>query len=220
MSDSTQITPDADGPTPSGGMDRRQVIILSTLGAVVVLLVVVLLVVLATGDGDGDVATDTTTTSSSSTTEPTTTTEQTTTTEPSTTTTESTTTSTTASTTTSTSTSTTTTSTAPPTTIDPDDCTGQSAPDEPEPVAQVFYEAWRVDDRGCAEEVASDAAIDTLFEVNGAGADWQFQGCQAVDEPEPQIECAWSYEGGAAFFEMSYSPIDGWRVEQVDFVAD
>lgn len=220
MSDPTQAMPAAegpggpDGPNGPGGpggagpgepMDRRKVAIGVVIGIIVLLLI--LLAVVALGDDDGDnVATTSTTTES------TTTTEAPSTTDASTTTTEAPTTSTTG--------ATTTTLAAPQETVPPDRCTGQTDPDAPEPVAIVFYDAWRVGDRACAEEVASQDAIDTLFANDGAGAQWEFQGCFESDDPEPKMDCAHTYPGGSAHFEMHYGAIAGWQVVSVDFVAD
>lgn len=239
MSDPTQMIPQAGGPPPSGPpprgpdgpggpggngpdepedgapLDQRQKIVLGVLAGVIVLLLVVLGVVALGGDDSTDVATTSTTgDTTTSTAESTTTSADTTTSTETTTTTSSTTTTTTAPPTT------TTTTTAPPPTIAPARCTGRTGPNNPDPVAMVFYDAWTLGDRGCAEEVATDDAVETLFRASGAGASWTFQGCDTVDDPEPHTECIWSYEGGASFFTMEFEQPDGWRVTAVDFVAD
>lgn len=71
-----------------------------------------------------------------------------------------------------------------PAVVAPARCTGNTAPDQPEPVAMVLYEAWTIADRGCAERVATDTVVEGLFDVSGAGASWDFQGCLAISEPE------------------------------------
>lgn len=209
--------PPGDGPDGSGGdggMDRRLVAILGLLGAIIVLLAI-LLFVIANDDGDDDPTVPSSTTTTLATT--TTTTAPTTTEATTTTTTEATT--TTASTTTTVATTTTTT-TEPPPTIAPARCTGTDAADDPDDTAIVFYDAWTIDDTDCAARVASDDAIDTLFTADGSGADWSFEGCADNGVGRERIECAFRYEGGAAFFEMRVDAEDRWEVASVRFRAD
>jgi hypothetical protein len=88
-------------------------------------------------------------------------------------------------------------------------------------VAITFYDAWTVDDRACAEAIASEEAIDTLFVLDGSGADWEFMACNPDEEASEQhVDCAFRYEGGAAIFELRFGAIDGWQVFDVDFQAD
>ena len=115
---------------------------------------------------------------------------------------------------------TTTTTTAPPPTIAPARCVGADGTDDPDDTAIVFYDAWTIDDVGCAERVATDGAIDTLFAANGSGADWSFEGCAGDLLGDDPVECAFRYEGGAAFFEMQVDGDDRWEVADVRFIAD
>lgn len=187
--------PPTDGPPPP--RDRRPWI----LGALVVLILLVgLAVVLLGGDDDADDASPTTTT-----------------TEPTTTTTESTTTTTTAPSTTTTASTTTTTS--PPSTVAPGLCVS-SDPDEPEPVAQVVYQAYVLGDRSCAENLATAEAIDQLFAIPGGGGGWTFEGCIDQDEPDPHTLCGFRFEGGSTSFRMAYSETEGWTVYEVFQTAD
>ncbi|HEV2069822.1 MAG TPA: hypothetical protein VGR26_08515 [Acidimicrobiales bacterium] len=107
-----------------------------------------------------------------------------------------------------------------PMTVAPGRCTGTIAPDQPEPVAMVLYEAWTIADRGCAERVATDAVVDELFDASGAGASWDFQGCMAISEPEPYVDCAFTYEGGSAHMTLVFGEIEGWLVTDIGYVAD
>jgi hypothetical protein len=86
--------------------------------------------------------------------------------------------------------------------------------------ANTFYEAWRVGDRGCAEKLGTDDAVDTLFKLKPNGPGWEFQGCTEVADPEPHADCAFTYEGGAAHFNIVYGDINGWSVYEVTFFAD
>lgn len=212
MTDPTRAMPTAGVPSnPSGDPNRRLKVAIGVVGAMLVVLVAALFLI---GDDDGpETATgDTTsTTESAPSTTPTTTT-------PSTTTTSSTTSSTT---TTSTTTTSTTSTTTPPDTVPPAQCTGDQAPDDPEPHAEIFYEAWTLDDRGCANGVATTDAVSRLFDdADGEGAAWIFQGCTPLEEPDPYIDCAYSYEGGAAHFHTNYSPLGGWQIFDVSYFAD
>lgn len=211
MSDPTQMIPtegDPDGPRPR--RDPRRVAMI-VLAVVIGILLILLIVVSINDDGDSDTSAGATTTSTETSTTTTTTTASTT----STTEVEATTSSTTVTTSPST-----TTTTSPPATIAPERCTGATGPTEPEPVAVVFYDAWRVGDTGCAVEVATKSAVDTLFANDGTGATWQFQGCSTFEDPEPTVDCAYTYEGGSSHFEMQYDAVDGWQIVAVEFVAD
>jgi hypothetical protein len=139
-----------------------------------------------------------------------------------TTTTEATTTTTEATTTTAPTTTTTapaTTTSAPPTTIDPARCVS-SGPDEPEPTAEVVYDAFTVGDRACAGNLATADALDTLFAIPGGGAGWTFEGCAGQADPVPHTLCSYRFEGGATGFRMSYGEAEGWTVYEVFQVAD
>ena len=183
--------PPTDEPPPP--RDWRPWII----AAIVALIALVGLALLLADDDDDDSATTTTT-------------ESTTTTEPSTTTTTQPTTTTSASTTT---------TAAPPPTVDPALCVS-SGPDEPEPVAEVVYEAFTLGDRSCAGNLATPAAVDQLFAIPGAGGGWTFEGCTEQDVPDPHTLCSYRFEGGSTGFRMNYSETDGWTVYEVFQVAD
>lgn len=226
MSDPTRMTP-ATGETPTegpgDGPDWRAITIYSLVGIISVLVIVLLLV--RPGDGDRVTAVDaqTTTTASTTTTEVTPATTSTTVAAPAptvvTTTTVAPTTSTTATSTTRPP-ATTSTTAASPTTISPIRCTGRTGPNDPDTVAEVFYEAWTVGDRSCAEQVATEEAVETLFIFDGSGADWTAEGC-SDDEAgdDPHTDCVYRYEGGWATFEMRFDPIAGWEIFQVRFAA-
>lgn len=184
--------PPLDGPPPP--RDRRPWI----LGALLALIVLVGLALLVLDDDDADTAATTTTTALDTTT------------------TASTTTTTVGSTTT---TAPTTTTTTPPSTVDPARCVS-SAPDEPEPSAQVVYDAYTLGDRACAESLATADAIDQLFAIPGGGGGWTFEGCFDQEEPDPHTQCAYRFEGGSTSFRMSYSETEGWTVYEVFQTAD
>jgi len=206
VTDPTMAMPAAtDGPPPPGeppptdeppSPDRRRWI-LAGLVALIVVLGIALLIL------DDDEETASPSSSTTTTTEETTTTEATTT--------------TTASTTTTT--ASTTTTAAPSSTVPPGQCVS-SGPDDPEPVAQVVYQAFTLDDRACAENLATSEAIDQLFAIPGAGAGWTFEGCIDQDDPDPHTLCSYRFEGGSTSFRMSYSETEGWTVYEVFQVAD
>jgi hypothetical protein len=173
------------------------------IGALVAIIVVLALILLLGNDDDDDVATggtDTTsitledTTASSSTTS--TTVEETTTTTAG------------------------TTSTAPETTIPAAQCNPKTSPAAPGAPAMTFYEAWRVGDRDCAEKLGTEDAVDTLFDLEPNGPEWEFQGCNEVADPDPHGDCAFTYEGGSTHFKIVYGAINGWSIFEVYFVAD
>jgi hypothetical protein len=118
-----------------------------------------------------------------------------------------------------TTTASTTTTTSPPSTVPPGQCVS-SGPDQPEPVAEVVYEAFTLDDRDCAENLATSDAIEQLFSIPGAGAGWTFQGCVDQDDPDPHTLCSYRFDGGSTSFRMSYSETEGWTVYEVFQAAD
>ena len=200
VEDPTQVGP-AGGPPPAwvepgpGGPppppDRRPWIIAGLLAVIAALLLVLLLA--GDDDGDEDEAASTTSTEPS-----TTTTAATSTTEAPTSTTE-----------------------APPTTLDPADCEAAGAnPATPGLAAETVFEAWTLGDEACADLLMTDDALAELFSRDGEGATDQFQQCTEVEEPDPQADCAFTYEGGATHYQMQYSPTDGWQVVDITQVAD
>jgi hypothetical protein len=211
--------PPAD-PASEPPDDRAwQRIVIGALVALIVVLGLVLLLVRVGGDdGDGDdVATGSSTTTSTVARSTTSTSIATSTTTTTTTTTSSTTVA--PASTTAPTTSTAPMTTAPPPTIAPARCTGETGTQGPEPVAQVFYDAWTIDDRACAERVATEEAIEDLFVFDGTDAGWSSEGC-TEDEQGAGIGCAFRYEGGSARFAMRETLLRGWQVEAVTFTAD
>lgn len=204
--DQTAMMPPVRPPTtprgPDGGDAQRRNMWL-IISALVAIIVVLGLILLLGGDDNDNVATGATETTS--------TTLETTTTSSSTT-------STTAETTATTEAPTT--STAPKTTIPSAQCNPKTSPAAPGAPATTFHEAWRVSDRDCAEKLGTDDAVDTLFDLEPNGPEWEFQGCTEVAEPDPHADCAFTYEGGSAHFNLVYGAINGWSIYEVYFVAD
>lgn len=111
------------------------------------------------------------------------------------------------------------TTTAPPSTIAPSACTS-GAPDDPDASVEVLYQAFGARDRACADELATEEAVDALFSIPGTGSDWQFQGCEEQDLPDPHVDCAYTFTGGATHFLTAFSAIDGWVIYEVFQTAD
>jgi cytoskeletal protein RodZ len=204
VTDATAAMPAAGGPPlppappptgepPADRPDRRGWIVAAILGAILLIGIVVLLM---DDDDDDDVATDDTTTSTSTTVEETTTSSTTSTTEGS------------------------TTTAASESTVPPEACVPSSDPDEPDPTVETLYEAYQLGDRGCAEALATDEAVDTLFAIPGDGEGWTYQGCTETGDGEPIMDCAYTFTGGATHFEVTFSDTDGWLVTDVYQTAD
>lgn len=113
----------------------------------------------------------------------------------------------------------TTTTVGPPPTVTPDLCRS-SDPDDPDTTALVVYQAYALGDRGCANNLMTDDALDQLFSIPGGGGGWDFAGCTEQDEPDPHIDCAFTFTGGATHFAMNYSETAGWTVFDVTQTAD
>lgn len=193
--------PPYGGPPPGGygdEPDRRPWIVAAVLAAIVVIL---LLLLLLDGGDDDDDATDASSTTTTG--EPT-----------------STTTSTTSSTTTTT-TAPTTTTTPPVVTVPPLECAeaGEAAA-KPGLAADAVYQAWVRGDKACAAALMTPASLDELFSRPGAEASDEFQGCSEEDIPDPHVDCAFTYEGGATHYLMNFSDSDGWKVYDIDQFAD
>ncbi len=188
--------PPPTGLPPGGRPDRRGWLLAGLLAAVVV----VGLLAFALDDDEEDATSDATTTttavesttssSASSTTEATTTTA-----------------------------STTTTTESPAPTVAPGLCTS-GAPDDPDHSVQVLYQAYTLNDRDCAEQLGTPSAVDELFAIPGGGGGWQYQGCTEQTDPDPHLDCAFTFTGGATHFRTNYSDIDGWVVFDVYQIAD
>lgn len=121
----------------------------------------------------------------------------------------------TGSTTTSTSTTSTTTPPSPP---DTTDVTVGIICSSAEDAAQSAVQAWGANDRTAAGRCATPAVVGALFQTSGAGNTWFFQGCDRTDPGVPI--CAYSYEGGAAFFTVEGTEADGWKATKLEFLAD
>jgi cytoskeletal protein RodZ len=177
--------------------DRRPWIIAGLLALIVVILVLVLLL----RDDNKTTGSSSTTTSEVST-------------------------STSASTTTSaapttTSTAAPTSTTSPVVTVPPATCADAGTnPAKPGLVAQTVYDAWVRSDDACAATLMTPAARNELFSRDGTGAKDQFQGCTQEALPDPHADCAFTYEGGATHYLMTYSATDGWKVVDITQVAD
>ena len=110
---------------------------------------------------------------------------------------------------------------APPVTADPAQCREAGAdPTDPESPAQAVFIAWTRGDEACAAELMTDDALDELFSRDGSEATDVFQGCTEQADPEPHMDCAFTYEGGATHYLMRFSPTDGWQVYDIEQVAD
>ncbi|MCJ7438905.1 MAG: hypothetical protein MUP97_14235 [Acidimicrobiia bacterium] len=88
----------------------------------------------------------------------------------------------------------------------------------PEDAVQGIVAAWGANDRAAASRCATIPVIDRLFQVSGVGNSWLFQGCDRSDPGVPV--CAFSYEGGAAFFTMEGTEAAGWKATKLEFLAD
>jgi hypothetical protein len=123
--------------------------------------------------------------------------------------------STSSSTSTSTSTTTTTTAPIPPGTTD---VTVGIICDSAEHAVQAAVQAWGANDRNAAGRCATPAVVGALFQTSGVGNSWFFQGCDRTDPGVPV--CAYSYEGGAAFFTVEGTEAAGWKATKLEFLAD
>lgn len=204
--DPTTVQPrvQGEGGGPPGGWeppgrgapppDRRPWIIAALLGAIVLVL---LLVLLLQGDDEDDAATGASSTTSSTS-------------------------STTSSTSSTTSTTAASSTTADPVvTVPPEECAelGEN-PAQPGLAAGTVFDAWVRGDQACAAELMTAPALAELFSRDGEGATDDFQGCTEEDEPDPHADCAFTYEGGATHYLMSYSATEGWKVFDIEQVAD
>jgi hypothetical protein len=107
---------------------------------------------------------------------------------------------------------------APPTVPDTTSVTVGIICTTPEDAVQGIVAAWGADDRAAAGRCASPAVIDRLFQTSGVGNSWFFQGCDSADPGVPI--CAFSYEGGAAFFTVEGTEAAGWKATKLEFLAD
>ena len=87
----------------------------------------------------------------------------------------------------------------------------------PEAAAKGLFEAFGRHDRAAAAKYASDAAVNKLFKESTGTEGMQSQGC---NEEEGDLNCAYSYEGGALIMHMKGNKSDGYKVDSVEFIAD
>lgn len=111
------------------------------------------------------------------------------------------------------------TSTTQPTTGDTTSVTVGIICDTPEDAVQGVVAAWGADDRAAASRCATAPVLDLLFRTSGVGNTWQFQGCDRTGDPGIP-RCAFSYEGGAAFFTVEGTEAAGWKATALEFLAD
>lgn len=86
----------------------------------------------------------------------------------------------------------------------------------PRDATDTLVGAWIAGDAAAAARCAETAVVDELFETDGAGAQWTFQGCGVAG---PDL-CQYSYEGGAVTFTVAGSDDAGWKATAVEFIAD
>jgi hypothetical protein len=87
-----------------------------------------------------------------------------------------------------------------------------------EEAPNAFVAGWISGDRAAAGRCASTAAVDTLFQTSGTGAQYAFQGCDYTDPGVPI--CSYTYPGGSARLTIEGTEAAGWKVTKVEFVAD
>lgn len=76
--------------------------------------------------------------------------------------------------------------------------------------------AWIAGEEAAATRCADASVVDRLFENDGTGAMWIFQGCGIVGPDQ----CQYSYEGGGVTFTLAGSDEGGWKVTGLEFIAD
>jgi hypothetical protein len=192
------------GEPPGGGLpprvpdpapDRRPWIIAALLALIVLILILILVF---QDDDDDDADAGSTTSIATTTTLPSTTTEPSTTT-----------------------TGATTTSTSPVVTVPPAECAGFGENGaQPGLASDTVHEAWMRGDKACAATLMTPGALAELFARPGAGAQEEFQGCTEVEQPDPHADCAYTFDGGSTHYLMNFSAIEGWKVFDVQQVAD
>ena len=87
----------------------------------------------------------------------------------------------------------------------------------PEEAAMSFVEAWIAADQGAAARCATEAAVTTIFQTSGVGAQYTWQGCFG-DPGMPS--CAYTYEGGSVNLALAGTEAAGWKVQSVSYIAD
>ncbi len=86
----------------------------------------------------------------------------------------------------------------------------------PRDATDTLVGAWIAGEAAAAARCAEEPVVDELFENDGTGAQWIFQGCGIVGPDR----CQYSYEGGGVTFTVAGSDADGWKVTAVEFIAD
>lgn len=109
--------------------------------------------------------------------------------------------------------------TAEPTTDDTTSVTVGIICTTPEDAVQSIVAAWGADDRAAANRCATPSVIAVLFRSRALGNTWQFQGCDRSSD-RGISKCAFSYEGGGAFFTVEGTEARGWKATALSFVAD
>lgn len=90
---------------------------------------------------------------------------------------------------------------------------------KPEDAAAGLFNAWKAKDRAAASKYASDIAVKTLFD-EGSAEGLEFQGCNKDEDGGDFYNCAYTYEGGAVFMQVTGSDAEGYKVTGAGFVAD
>ncbi len=90
--------------------------------------------------------------------------------------------------------------------------------DTAEDASRTLVQSWGSDDEAAAKRCATDAVVHELFRTKGAGNTWMSRGCDRSDPGVPV--CAYSYEGGAAFLTVEGTEAEGWKVTDLEFMAD
>ncbi|MDQ3818539.1 MAG: hypothetical protein M3362_12800 [Acidobacteriota bacterium] len=87
----------------------------------------------------------------------------------------------------------------------------------PEDAARGLFNAFGRHDRDAAAKFASDAAVAKLFKESTGTEGMKFQGC---NDEGGDLNCAYSYEGGALIMHVKGSKEAGYKVQSVQFIAD
>ncbi|GLX02273.1 hypothetical protein Misp02_63590 [Microtetraspora sp. NBRC 16547] len=89
----------------------------------------------------------------------------------------------------------------------------------PSTAAAYLFSAWQKGNRDRGLEVASTAAVSSLFRAkyDPAGVTYYPQGCTV--EPKG-FSCAYSYEGGAMLIHVTGSRSSGYEVRSISYIAD
>ena len=87
----------------------------------------------------------------------------------------------------------------------------------PEDAARGLFNAFGRHDRDAAAKFASDAAVAKLFKESTGTEGMKFQGC---NDEGSDLNCAYSYEGGALIMHVKGSKEAGYKVQSVEFIAD